>query len=146
MKDKTISVGRKHKRNVEGDGIVEGLLHSVADTVVVVFRLNDGDGDVGLVIKDVISALCLATGDELSPDDDAPLGEGDLLANLHHPVPARAFHCGAYELGTDIALAEVFLVHVVLFSKLVSEFSSNNASLHKPTSSASACQCRGCGR
>jgi hypothetical protein len=44
----------------------------------------------------------------------APLGECDLLADLHHPVPARAFHCGAYELGADIAFAEVFLVHAVV--------------------------------
>ena len=70
-------------------------------------------GNVGLVIKDVIGAFGFATGDELSPDDDASLGEGDLLADLHHPVPARALHCGAYELGADIALAEVFLVHKV---------------------------------
>jgi hypothetical protein len=48
-------------------------------------------------------------GNELSSGDDASFGEDDLLADLHHPVPARAFHCGAYELGADIALAEVFL-------------------------------------
>ena len=48
----------------------------------------------------------------LSPDDDASLGEIDLFADLHHPVPARAFHCGAYERA-DVALAEVFLVDKV---------------------------------
>jgi len=59
-------------------------------------------------------ALCLATGNELSPDDDAALGERDLLAYLHHAVPARAFYGGAYELGADVALGEVFLVHAVI--------------------------------
>jgi hypothetical protein len=34
-----------------------------------------------------------------------PLVKSDLLADLHHPVPARAFDRGAYELGADIALA-----------------------------------------
>ena len=85
------------------------LLHPVADAVIVVLCFDDGYRNVGLVIQDVIGALGFATGNELSADDDAPLGEGNLLAELHHPVPARAFHGGAYELGADIALAEVFL-------------------------------------
>ena len=114
MKDKAVAVGREHKRDVEGHGIVEGLLHSVADAVVVVLGLDDGDRNIGLVIKDVIGALGFAARDELSPDNDASLGEIDLLADLHHPVPARAFHCGADELGADVALAEVFLVHAVI--------------------------------
>ena len=111
MKDKAIAVGGKHKRDVERGRVVESLLHAVADAVVVVLGLDDGDGDVGLVIEDVIGALGFATGDELSANDDAALGEGDLLADLHHPVPARAFHGGADELGADVALAEVLLVH-----------------------------------
>ena len=41
------------------------------------------------------------------------VGEIDLLADLHHPVPAGAFDGGADELGADIALAEIFLVHAV---------------------------------
>ena len=45
------------------------------------------------------------------------LGEVDLLTDLHHPVPARAFHSGANELGTDITLAEVFLVHIAFVVK-----------------------------
>jgi hypothetical protein len=114
MKDKAIAVGREHKRDIEGHCIVKRLLHAVPHTVVVVLGLNDGDRDIGLVIKDVIGPLGLATGNELSPNDDAALGEGDLLADLHHPVPPRALHCGAYELGADIALAQVFLVHKVI--------------------------------
>jgi hypothetical protein len=58
--------------------------------MIVVLCLDDGDGDIGLVIEDVIGAFRLATGDELAPNDDAPLGEGHLLADLRHPVPARA--------------------------------------------------------
>ena len=114
MKDKAVAVGREHKRDVERRGIVEGLLHPVADAVVVVLGLDDGDRDIGLVIKDVIGALGFAAGNELAANDDAALGEGDLLADLHHPVPARAFHGGADELGADVALAEVFLVHAVI--------------------------------
>jgi hypothetical protein len=81
--------------------------------VIVVLRLDDGDRNIGLVIKDVIGVLGFAAGDELSSDDDASLGKVDLLAYLHHPFPTRSFHCEADELGADIALAEVFLVHKV---------------------------------
>src|ERR1019366_1432381 len=130
MKNKTIAVGREHERNIEGHGVVEGLLHSVANAVVIVLSLDNGDWNIGLVIEDVIRALGLTTGNELSPDDDASLGESNLLADLHHPVPARAFYCGTDEHGTDIALAEVFLIHVGLLSELVTEFSSNRAVLH----------------
>ena len=73
------------------------LLHSRANAVVIVFRFDDGDRNIGLVIhKDVIGALCFAAGDELPSDDDASFGKVDLLADIHHPFPARAFHSGAY--------------------------------------------------
>jgi hypothetical protein len=41
----------------------------------------------------------------------ARLSEADLLAYLHHSIPASALDCRADELGTNVALAEVFLVH-----------------------------------
>jgi hypothetical protein len=78
--------------------------------VVVVLRLDDGNRDIGLAIKDVVRALGFSTGNELSPDDDAPLGERDLLAYLHDPVPARTLDGWADELGADVAFAKIFLV------------------------------------
>jgi hypothetical protein len=57
VKDKSVAVGRKNKRNVQGYGVIEGLLHTVADAVAIVLGLNDGNRDIGLVIKDVIGTL-----------------------------------------------------------------------------------------
>jgi hypothetical protein len=111
VEDKPVAIGRKNKRNIEGYGVVEGLLHAVANAVVVVLGLNDGDRDIGLVIKDVIGALRLPACDQFSADDDTPFGKSDFLADLHHPVPARALDGGTDELGADIAFAEVFLVY-----------------------------------
>src|ERR1700680_4579525 len=65
VEDEAVAIGRKNKRNIEGYGIVQGLLHAVADAVVVVLGLDDGDRDVGLVIKDVIGALGLPAGYQL---------------------------------------------------------------------------------
>jgi len=130
MEDKTVTIGGEHKRYVEGHRIVESLLHSVADAVIVVLRLDNGDGDIGLVIEDVIGALGFPTGNELSPDDNASLGERDLFADLHHAVPTSPLHGGTDELRADVAFAEVFLVHAVFSEISLSEFSPNDVLVH----------------
>ena len=105
MENKPVAVGRENKGNIEGCGVIEGLLHAVADAVVIILGLDDGDRDVGLVIKDVIGALGLPAGHQLSADNDPPFGKSDFLADLHHPVPARALDGGTDELGADVAFA-----------------------------------------
>jgi hypothetical protein len=109
-KTKPSPLEEKDKGNVEGYRIIESLLHSVADAVVVVLGLDDRNRNVGFVIKDVIGALGLPASNQFSADDDAAFGKSDLLAHLHHPVPARALYGGAYELGADVAFAKIFLV------------------------------------
>ena len=103
VKDEAVAVGGENKRNVERFGVVERLLHAVADGVVVVFGLDQGDGDVGLVIEDVIGALDLAAADQLAAHDDLPLGETELLADLRHLVPPGVSQGGRDELGADVA-------------------------------------------
>ena len=78
MKHEAVAVGGEDERDVEGFGVVQGLLHAVADAVVVVLGLDDGDRDVGLVVEDVIGALRLAARDQLPADDDAPFGKSRL--------------------------------------------------------------------
>ena len=73
--------------------------------------LNDGNGEIGFVIEDVIGALGLATGVQLAPDDDAPFGEGEFFADLGMEVPARCLERRDNELGADVTLAEKLLVH-----------------------------------
>jgi hypothetical protein len=50
VEDKPVAIRRKNQRNIEGYGIIEGLLHAIAYAMVVVLGLDDGDRDVGLVI------------------------------------------------------------------------------------------------
>ena len=68
MKHKSVAVGRERKRDVKGHGKVERLLHAGANAVVIVLRLDDGDRNMGFVVKDVIGALGFTASDELSPD------------------------------------------------------------------------------
>ena len=72
-----------------------------------VWVFDDGERDAGLVVEDVVGALRFAAAGELAADDDAALGEIDLLAHLVHHVPlAHAGDGGGDELGADVALAE----------------------------------------
>jgi hypothetical protein len=114
VEDKPVAVGRKHEGNIEGDRVVEGLLHGIADAVVIVLGLDQGDGDVGLVVEDVVGALGFPAGDQLAANDDPAFGETHLFADLRHLVPASQFHGGSDVLGTNVALAEVLLVHAAL--------------------------------
>jgi hypothetical protein len=82
----------------------------VADSVVVVFSLDKGDGDVRLVVKNIVGTLGLAAGYQSAANDDPAFGERDLLSNLRQDVPACLFDSRRDELGADVAFAEVFLV------------------------------------
>jgi hypothetical protein len=87
------------------------LLHAIADRMLVVLCLYEGDGNVGLVIENVVGPLGLYSGDQLAPDDDPSSGKGDLLANLGQEIPSGLGQGWSDELRADIAFAEVFLVH-----------------------------------
>ena len=110
VEQKAVAVGGEHERNVECRGVVERLLHAVADGVVVVLGFDERDGDVRLVIEDVVGALGLAAGDQLAADDDAAFGEADLPANLRGFVPPGLYDGGGDVLGADVGFAERLLV------------------------------------
>ena len=86
-------------------------MHAVADAVCVVLGLDDREGNVGLVVEDVVGALGLTASDQLAANDDAALGEADLLADLVHLVPAGPAEGGRDELGADVAFGEGSFVH-----------------------------------
>jgi hypothetical protein len=111
VKDEAVAVGRDDEGNAQSLGVLQALLDSVADAVVVVLGLDDCHGDVRLVVEDVIGASASAAGNELPSDDDAALGEADLLADLRQLIPARRLERRGDEFGADVALAEERLVH-----------------------------------
>jgi ABC-type nitrate/sulfonate/bicarbonate transport system ATPase subunit len=58
----------------------------LADAVVVVLGFDDGDGDVGLQMDDIVRAFRFSARYELPANDDAALGEIDLFADASfHP-------------------------------------------------------------
>ena len=113
MKHEAVAVGGKHEGNIQRLGVIQRLLHAVADAMGVALRLDQRDGDVGLVVKDVIGPFAFPPADQLAPHDDAAIGEADLLPDLQHRVPARLCERRRDELGADIAFAEGGFVHTV---------------------------------
>ena len=89
VEEKGVAVGGEDERDVEGRGVLQGLLHAVADAVVVVLCLDQGDGDVRLVVENVVGTLGFAAGDELAADDDPALGESrpPRESATSHPTP-----------------------------------------------------------
>jgi hypothetical protein len=108
-----VAVAAKDKRDVEGLGVrvTERLLDARVDGVVVVLGLDDREGNVRLVVEDVVCAFLFPTLVNFSPDVNAPIGEADFLANLGVDVPTRRHQAGRDELGADVALGEGFFVH-----------------------------------
>src|SRR4030095_9837764 len=89
MFDKSIAVRAICEGHIERLGIIQSLLHSRADRVIVVFCLYDRDWDVRLLKQYVARLLRFTSLDRLATNDDAALCEITLLEYLRHHVPLR---------------------------------------------------------
>jgi hypothetical protein len=111
VEDKAITVRREDERELQRLRVAERLLNAVTDAAVVVLRLEHRQRDVRLVVEDVVGALRFSPRDELAANDDASLCKTDFLAKLSDLIPAGLPERGRDELGADIPLAELLLVH-----------------------------------
>lgn len=62
MKDKAIAVAAQHAGDIENVGILQTLLHTCAYGVLIVFGLHESNGNVGLVIEDIVGAFTFPSG------------------------------------------------------------------------------------
>jgi hypothetical protein len=99
------AVRGENEGDVERDGVIERLLHPIADAVGIVLGLDQGERDVRLVIENVVGALGLAARDQLAAHDDPAFGEANFLADLQHLVPPSPSQGGRDELGADVTFA-----------------------------------------
>ena len=74
------------------------------------FCFNQGDGDVRLVVENVVSKLGLAAGDQLATDNDSAIREVDFLTYLKIDVPPCLLNGGCDKFGANIPFGEGLLV------------------------------------
>lgn len=103
MHKKPVAVAAESEGHFENFRIAQPLLHAVADAMVVILGLDDGDREVRCVVEDKVRTLGLAAGVELAADDDAALGEADFFPDLGGEVPSRLLQGRGNELGADVA-------------------------------------------
>ena len=109
----TIAIRAVHKRNVQHFGIFDGLLHPGSNAVPVIFRLDDSQWNIGLVVEQIVSALSFASGSNITTDDNTTVREVVLHADLLLPVPASALNGWGNKLKFDVLLSHFMLFHKV---------------------------------
>ncbi len=73
--------------------------------------LDDREGDVELVVEDVVHPLFRAARVNFSPHINSPIGETDLFTNLSVEIPSSRNKAGRDELRADVAFTKGFFVH-----------------------------------
>ena len=86
------------------------LLHPVSDAMVVVLGLDNRQGEVRFVVEDVVRKLRFAASHELAANDDPPLCQVNVLADLDLHVPPRLGNGRGDELRADVSLGEGLFV------------------------------------
>ena len=104
VEDEAGPVAREDERDVEGLGVVEGLLHPAADRLVRTLGLDDREGKVGLVGQQVVRALPGAALGRLAANRDPACRERVLAPDLCRRVPPSPDNGRRDELIADVRL------------------------------------------
>jgi hypothetical protein len=117
VEQKAPAVAADGEGGIEHLGIIQGLLHAVAERKDRPFDLDHDQWDVADGVEDEVCALraalhlgALKPVGEGAADDDAPVGQPDLFAELLLR-PAGADQRRDDVFGADIAFAELADVH-----------------------------------
>ena len=79
----------------------------------VIFRLDDSQWNIGLVVEQIVSALSFASGSNITTDDNTTVREVVLHADLLLPVPASALNGWGNKLKFDVLLSHFMFFHKV---------------------------------
>lgn len=113
VEQEAIAVAAEDEGGIQGVAIGQCLLHTIAQAVVVVLGLNDGNGHVLLVAENVVRPATFATGVQPATHNDAPSGERDFFPHLAVHVPTCFCQSWVDELTADVSLCELVLVHAL---------------------------------
>ena len=79
----------------------------------VILCLDDSQWDIGLVVEQIVCALSLSSGRDISTDDDTTVREVVLHADLFLLVPASALNGRGNKLKFDVLLSHFMFFHKV---------------------------------
>ena len=101
VEQESVAVRTENERDIQRRGVRQGLLHAGSHRVIVVFRLNESDGEVRLTKKQVVSALSLPPSDELAANDNSAVGEAELT------TPSDGSPSGPRDSWRYVAIADI---------------------------------------
>ena len=109
MQHKAVTVTGENKGNVECGGVVQRLLHAVANSFEVVLGLNQGNGEVPDV-KHIVGALGFAACNQLTAHNDPARRESHLATN-GGLRPTSLIQSRGNEFRAGVVFAEVPFAH-----------------------------------
>ncbi len=86
---KAVAITAIDRWNIENIGIPDGLLNSGLDGMAIIFRFNNCDRNIGLIIQNIVRPLLLAPAGQIAFDIDFSFRKGDFLPHLRFNIPAR---------------------------------------------------------
>jgi len=98
----------RKQMGIQSRSVLDRLLHSAADGVIVVLRFDQSDGNIRFVVKNVVGSLSFTPRNQLVANDNPSSREEDLFTNLRLDIPTRLHDGGRDELRANIAFGEVF--------------------------------------
>ena len=108
---KGVAVGAEGAGHIEDRGVVQRLLQTESDGVIVVLGLDDGDRNAEFLVKNVVGELLLllVPARDITAHHDGAGGQRHLAADLGHRVPSRLLDARRNIEIADVGLAEIAL-------------------------------------
>ena len=82
MKEEAVAIGGENKRDVEDFGIIDSLLHTTAEGLLVILGFDNGYGEVGFEIDDIVGTFAFAFDNGLATHGDTAISEVNFFSNL----------------------------------------------------------------
>jgi len=110
VEQKAVAIAAKHTRDIEDLRVVQGLLNAGADRMFVVLSLYDCNGNVRLIVEDIIGPFFLSSRGQFTTNIDFAIGKRNLLQKLSQSIPTRLLYGRGNVFGTDVPFGKEFFI------------------------------------
>ena len=110
MEHKAIAVGGEDKGHFQQAGVIQPLLHPLANLMLVGLGLDHRQRQSRLVVEHDIGGFNLLACCHLTPHHHFAIAQLHLLPDLGQVIPPGLFHGRQNELGDDVSFGELGFV------------------------------------